>query len=84
MSLNGRLIGVTSHFTPLPMGEGPGEGPLGVECGAGRSGGEAGSFFYFPPLLFKKINRIFAEKLPVVRCRDSNVKDRKDGRGAGN
>ena len=56
----------------------------GVGGGAGRSGGEAGSFFYFPPLLFKKINRIFAEKLPVVRCRDSNVKDRKDGRGAGN
>ena len=56
----------------------------GVGGGAGRSGGEAGSFFYFPPLLFKKINRIFAEKLPLARCRDSNVKDRKDGRGAGN
>ena len=56
----------------------------GVGGGAGRSGGEAGSFFYFPPLLFKKINRIFAEKIPLARCRDSNVKDRKDGRGAGN
>ena len=52
MSLNGRLIGVTSHFTPLPMGEGPGEGPLGVECGAARSGGEAGSFFSLPSLAF--------------------------------
>lgn len=41
-----------SHFTPLPMGEGPGEGPLGVECGAARSGGEAGSFFSLPSLAF--------------------------------
>ena len=73
MSLNGRLIGVTSHFTPLPMGEGP--VVLGVRL-----------LFFFPspPLLFKKINRIFAEKIPLARCRDSNVKDRKDGRGAGN
>ena len=60
-----------------PMGEGTGEGPAGVEsC----------SLFFFPspPLLFKKINRIFAEKLLLARCRDRNVKDRKDGRGAGN
>ena len=77
MSLNGRLIGVTSHFTPLPMGEGPGEGPLVL-------GLRLLFFFPSPPLLFKKINRIFAEKLLLARCRDSNVKDRKDGRGAGN
>jgi len=34
MSPNGSLVGVTSHFTPLPTGEGPGEGPAGVECEA--------------------------------------------------
>ena len=28
MSLNGSLVGVTSHITPLPAGEGLGEGPL--------------------------------------------------------
>ena len=28
MSLNGGLVGVTSHITPLPAGEGLGEGPL--------------------------------------------------------
>ena len=28
MSLNGSLVGVTSHTTPLPAGEGLGEGPL--------------------------------------------------------
>ena len=27
MSLNGSLVGVTSHITPLPAGEGLGEGP---------------------------------------------------------
>ena len=27
MSLNGSLVGVTSHITPLPTGEGLGEGP---------------------------------------------------------
>ena len=27
MSLNGSLVGVTSHTTPLPAGEGLGEGP---------------------------------------------------------
>jgi len=27
MSLNGGLVGVTSHITPLPAGEGLGEGP---------------------------------------------------------
>ena len=27
-------IGVTSHFTPLPMGEGKGEGPAGEGGGA--------------------------------------------------
>ena len=59
------------------MGEGSGEGPV-------IFGVRLLFFFYSPPLLFKKINRIFAEKLSVVRCRDSNVKDRKDGRGAGN
>ena len=59
------------------MGEGLGEGPLVL-------GVRLLFFFYSPPLLFKKINRIFAEKLPLARCRDSNVKDRKDGRGAGN
>ena len=31
MSLNGSLVGVTSHITPLPAGEGLGEGPL--SCG---------------------------------------------------
>ena len=31
MSLNGGLVGVTSHITPLPAGEGLGEGPL--SCG---------------------------------------------------
>jgi len=31
MSLNGSLVGVTSHTTPLPAGEGLGEGPL--SCG---------------------------------------------------
>ena len=30
MSLNGGLVGVTSHITPLPAGEGKGEGPAGV------------------------------------------------------
>ena len=34
MSLNGSLVGVTSHITPLPAGEGLGEGPAGA-------GGEA-------------------------------------------
>ena len=29
-----RPVGVTSHTTPLPTGEGPGEGPADVECGA--------------------------------------------------
>jgi len=33
--LIGSLVGVTSHFTPLPTGEGLGEGPAVV-------GGEAG------------------------------------------
>ena len=28
MSLNGCLVGVTSHITPLPAGEGLGEGPV--------------------------------------------------------
>ena len=28
MSLISSPIGVTSHFTPLPTGEGPGEGPV--------------------------------------------------------
>ena len=28
MSLNGSLVGVTSHTTPLPAGEGLGEGPV--------------------------------------------------------
>jgi len=28
MSLNGSLVGVTSHITPLPAGEGLGEGPV--------------------------------------------------------
>ena len=27
-SLAGSLVGVTSHITPLPAGEGKGEGPL--------------------------------------------------------
>ena len=27
MSLTGSLVGVTSHITPLPAGEGLGEGP---------------------------------------------------------
>ena len=31
MSLNGGLVGVTSHITPLPAGEGLGEGPLSYE-----------------------------------------------------
>ena len=31
MSINGSLVGVTSHITPLPAGEGLGEGPL--SCG---------------------------------------------------
>ena len=31
MSFNGSLVGVTSHITPLPAGEGLGEGPL--SCG---------------------------------------------------
>ena len=31
MSLNGSLVGVTSHITPLPAGEGLGEGPLSYE-----------------------------------------------------
>ena len=31
MSLNGSLVGVTSHITPLPAGEGLGEGPLSCE-----------------------------------------------------
>ena len=31
MSLNGSLVGVTSHITPLPVGEGLGEGPLSCE-----------------------------------------------------
>jgi len=30
MSLNGSHVGVTSHTTPLPAGEGLGEGPLSV------------------------------------------------------
>ena len=30
-----QLIGVTSHFTPLPLGEGKGEGP--AEDGGGAS-----------------------------------------------
>ena len=30
MSLNGSLVGVTSHITPLPAGEGLGEGPPSV------------------------------------------------------
>ena len=34
MSLNGSLVGVTSYITPLPTGEGKGEGPAG-------EGGEA-------------------------------------------
>ena len=29
-----QLIGVTSHFTPLPLGEGKGEGPAGEGGGA--------------------------------------------------
>ena len=41
MSPIGSLVGVTSHFTPLPTGEGPGEGPAGVECEPSRFGGEA-------------------------------------------
>ena len=40
MSPNGSLVGVTSHFTPLPTGEGPGEGPAGIVCWATRFGGE--------------------------------------------
>ena len=31
MSLNGGLVGVTSHITPLPAGEGLGEEPLSYE-----------------------------------------------------
>ena len=31
MSLNVSLVGVTSHTTPLPAGEGMGEGPLSCE-----------------------------------------------------
>ena len=34
MSLNGSLVGVTSHTTPLPAGEGLGEGPAGEGGGA--------------------------------------------------
>ena len=30
MYLTGCLVGVTSHITPLPAGEGLGEGPLSV------------------------------------------------------
>ena len=30
----GSLVGVTSHITPLPTGEGLGEGPAGVGGGA--------------------------------------------------
>ena len=36
-SLAGSIVGVTSHITPLPTGEGKGEGPAGV-------GGEASVF----------------------------------------
>ena len=35
------LIGVTSHTTPLPTGEGPGEGPAGFAGEASRFAGEA-------------------------------------------
>ena len=31
MSLNGGLVGVTSHITALPAGEGLGEGPVSYE-----------------------------------------------------
>ena len=34
MSLNGSLVGVTSHITPLPTGEGKGEGPAWEGGGA--------------------------------------------------
>ena len=36
MSLNGGLVGVTSHITPLPAGEGLGEGPLSYGFGTVR------------------------------------------------
>ena len=32
--LTGCLVGVTSHITPLPLGEGMGEGPAGDGGGA--------------------------------------------------
>ena len=50
MSLNGSHVGVTSHTTPLPAGEGLGEGPLscrgnltyhGPHCGGEVGGGAA-------------------------------------------
>ena len=40
-------IGVTSHTTPLPTGEGPGEGPTVVVCWS--VGGEAASYLTLYP-----------------------------------
>jgi len=50
-----QLIGVTSHFTPLPMGEGKGEGP--AEEGGGASCRlELGHLFhpFLPPFWSRK------------------------------
>ena len=45
--LTSRPVGVTSHFTPLPTGEGPGEGPTVVVCWL--VGGEAASYLTLYP-----------------------------------
>ena len=68
-----RPKGVTSHTTPLPTGEGPGEGPAGIVCWATRFGGEAavisireGTVLLFYHVTFLSPNNAFHDTKKVT------------------
>ena len=66
MSLNGCLVGVTSHTTPLPTGEGPGEGPAGFAGEAAVSSIREGTVLLFYHVTFLSPNNALHDTKKVT------------------
>ena len=69
MSLNGGLVGVTSHITPLPAGEGLGEGPLscGLETVRQKTPQRVSKIFFFSQISTEEQNtQHFTEALRLA------------------
>ena len=60
------LIGVTSHTTPLPTGEGPGEGPAGFEGEASVNSVREGTVLLFYHVTFLSPNNDFHDTKKVT------------------